>query len=145
MIYDGETVAAFGGWVATASQVFSLPSEKRRLVLQIDDELYLVSPTLSRGDCINHSCEPNCGLVSGVLLVALRDIPRGAEITYDYAMSDGSPYDEFECSCGTDTCRGRVTGDDWRDPGLQARYQGHFSPYLARRIAALSPSNAVGV
>ena len=144
-IYSGETVAAFGGWVATASQVFSLPNEKRRLALQIDDELYLVSPTLSRGDCINHSCEPNCGLLSGVLLVALHDIPCGAEITYDYAMSDGSPYDEFACECGTAACRGRVTGDDWRDPRLQARYTGHFSPYLTRRIAALSPTSVVAV
>ena len=52
-------------------------------------------------------------------------------------MCDGSPYDEFDCACGSARCRGRVTGNDWRDPLLWKRYAGHFSPYLQRRIAAL--------
>ncbi|TPW10902.1 MAG: hypothetical protein FD127_3513 [Acidimicrobiaceae bacterium] len=30
-----------------------------------------------------------------------------------------------------------MTGDDWMVPELQLRYRGHFSPYLARRIAGL--------
>jgi hypothetical protein len=30
-----------------------------------------------------------------------------------------------------------VTGEDWRRPDLWARYAGHFSPYLERRIKAL--------
>jgi hypothetical protein len=34
-------------------------------------------------------------------------------------------------------CRGRVTGEDWRNPELWERYAGHFSPYLERRIKAL--------
>ena len=34
-------------------------------------------------------------------------------------------------------CRGRVTGEDWRNPALWERYAGHFSPYLERRIKAL--------
>jgi hypothetical protein len=49
-------------------------------------------------------------------------------------MSDGSPYDEFDCACGSPLCRGRVTGDDWQRHDLQARYAGYFSPYLQRRI-----------
>ena len=44
------------------------------------------------------------------------------------------------CYCGKPTCRGVVTGSDWREPALQEKYAGWFSPYLARRIAAL-PSN----
>ena len=32
---------------------------------------------------------------------------------------------------------GKVTGNDWTLPELQERYQGYFSTYLARRIAAL--------
>ena len=52
-------------------------------------------------------------------------------------MCDGTPYDEFECACGTSLCRGRVTGEDWRNPELWERYAGHFSPYLERRIKAL--------
>jgi hypothetical protein len=58
-------------------------------------------------------------------------------VTIDYAMCDGTAYDEFDCACGASTCRGRVTGADWRDPVLWERYAGYFSPYLERRIAAL--------
>ena len=62
---------------------------------------------------------------------------EGEEITIDYAMCDGSAYDEFDCECGSAICRGRVSGNDWRNPTLWERYAGHFSPYLQRRIDAL--------
>lgn len=74
----------------------------------------------------------------------MRPIGPGEEVTIDYAMCDGSPYDEFACACGSARCRGRVTGNDWRDPALWERYAGHFSPYLQRRIAALKQAQAHG-
>jgi hypothetical protein len=51
-------------------------------------------------------------------------------------MSDSNPYDEFICGCGTPVCRGRVTAEDWKRKDLQMRYEGYFSAYLQRRIAA---------
>lgn len=59
------------------------------------------------------------------------------EVCYDYAMTDGTPYDEFEYLCGSPCCRGKVRGDDWQRPELWTRYAGHFSPYLQRRIDRL--------
>ena len=73
----------------------------------------------------------------------MRDISSGEEITYDYAMSDGSPYDEFTCSCGSPHCRGHVSGDDWRRSELWRRYAGYFSPYLQRRILAADALRAI--
>jgi hypothetical protein len=75
----------------------------------------------------------------------MRDIGPGEEITFDYAMSDGSGYDEFACACGAATCRGRVTGEDWRLPALWRRYEGYFSPYLQRRIDTLRREQAAAV
>ena len=89
---------------------------------------------------INHSCAPNCEADEEhgrIFIKALRDIAPGEEICYDYATSDGSPYDEFDCRCGVSSCRGRITGSDWSLPDLQAKYAGHFSPYLQRRIDRL--------
>jgi uncharacterized protein len=86
---------------------------------------------------LNHSCEPNCGLLGSQLLVAMREIEVGEELSFDYAMCDASDYDEFACLCGAPTCREVVTGADWRKLELQERYAGWFSPYLVRRIAAL--------
>ncbi|MBZ0286230.1 MAG: SET domain-containing protein [Anaerolineae bacterium] len=86
---------------------------------------------------INHSCNPNVGVVGQITFVALRDIAPGEEICYDYAMTDGVAYDEFTCACGQPTCRGRVTGNDWMRPELWERYGDHFSPYLLPRIRHL--------
>ena len=139
-IIKGETVAAFGGWVMTHAQLESLSLDRQHRSIQIDADLYLVSDeTPEPGDMLNHSCEPNCGLAGSQILVAMRDIEPGEELSFDYAMCDASDYDEFRCLCGTTTCRGVVSGSDWRSPELQAKYDGWFSPYLVSRISALTP------
>jgi hypothetical protein len=69
-------------------------------------------------------------------IVAMRDIAIGEELTFDYAMSDASDYDEFDCNCRTSLCRGRVCADDWRIDTLRHRYKGFFSPYIQRKIDA---------
>jgi uncharacterized protein len=137
-IRAGETIAAFGGRCITRDELALLSPSQQRRSIQIDDTLFLAgSPEPEPADFVNHSCEPNCGMSGSVLVVALRDIEIGEHLTYDYAMSDGCDYDEFECRCGSALCRGKVTGHDWMLPELQLRYRGHFSPYLSRRIADL--------
>jgi SET domain-containing protein len=58
---------------------------------------------------INHSCRPNCFMrtVRGHLLVlALRDIRRGEEITLDYVSTLHS--DRKRCTCKAPGCRGTI-------------------------------------
>jgi hypothetical protein len=137
-IAKGETVAGFGGWVVDRATLSSMSDDRQSRSIQVDHDLYLVSSdTPEPGDMLNHSCEPNCGLQGSQIIVAMRDIAPGDELSFDYAMCDASDYDEFTCLCEAPTCRGVVTGADWRDPVLQERYAGWFSPYLVRRIAAL--------
>jgi uncharacterized protein len=138
VIEPGELIGVWSGRIVTADQLDKLPEEIRRHTVQVEEGLYLASLTANDPpDFINHSCEPNAGLDGQVAIVALHRILPGEEVTIDYAMCDGSAYDEFDCACGSHLCRGRVTGDDWRNPVLWERYAGHFSPYLARRIEAL--------
>ena len=85
---------------------------------------------------LNHSCEPNLGLQGQIVYVALRDIRIGEELTFDDAMTDDVPY-EMTCRCGTPNCRGTITGQDWKKPELQGRYDGYFSWFIQRRIDAL--------
>ena len=133
----GTTVAAFGGAVTTRDVFDTLPDDRRSRSIQIDEDLFLVtSETPEPGDMVNHSCEPSCGLMGANLVVAMRDLEPGDEVSFDYAMCDGSDYDEFACQCDAPNCRGLVTGADWLKPDLQQRYAGWFSSYLARRIAA---------
>ena len=138
LITAGEVVAAFGGRCVTRDEFDLLPASQQVRSLQIEENLYIAgAPEPEPADFINHSCEPNCALSGNVILIAARDIEAGEEVTYDYATTDGSDYDEFECLCGSASCRGKVSGHDWMLPELQLRYRGSFSPYLARRIAAL--------
>ncbi|MFN3741591.1 MAG: SET domain-containing protein [Anaerolineales bacterium] len=136
-IQKGELLALWGGRIVSASELdFTLPNFTK-VVLQIDDEFYLLSEEVEPADHFNHSCDPNAGFFGQIGLVAMRDIAPGEEVCFDYAMCDSSPYDEFECHCGSPHCRGYVSGDDWKRPELWERYEGYFSPYLARRIKAL--------
>jgi uncharacterized protein len=132
----GTTVAGFGGMVVERAEFDTLDEALRTHSLQIDDRLYLVSlPPFAPADLVNHSCEPNCGIIGSCVLVAMNDVEAAEELCFDYAMSDTNDYDEFVCACGTPTCRGLITGGDWKQPGLQERYAGFFSSYITRKIA----------
>lgn len=137
LIREGETIVAFGGTVIDRAAFLGLPPGSSRYGLQIDDELFIVSDRPGPADYVNHSCDPNAGLRGQLVLVAMRSIASGEEITYDYAMSDGSDYDRFECHCGSVRCRTSISGEDWRRRELWKRYSGFFSPYLQDRIEAL--------
>jgi SET domain-containing protein len=135
----GERLMVWGGAIVTLAQLRRLPVVLQQHSVQVEEDLYLASVIPDDdADYINHSCDPNAGLNGQIVIVALRDIAPGEEICFDYAMSDSSAYDEFQCECGAATCRGRVSGDDWMLPELQERYRGYFSPYLQRRIEALN-------
>jgi SET domain-containing protein len=84
---------------------------------------------------VNHSCDPNCGLgrnMDGVDdLVAMRDIPEGVEVTYDYAMRNHRiEHFPSPCLCGSGNCRGEVTG--WKDlpEDIRQQYRGYTAEYL---------------
>ena len=58
---------------------------------------------------INHSCRPNSFLQTfgrRLLVLALRDIRPGEEITVDYVSSMHS--DRKRCTCGAPRCRGTI-------------------------------------
>jgi uncharacterized protein len=134
-INKGELISLWGGIIVHKDQLDpSMPRFTQR-VLQVDEELYILTAEEKEpNDCFNHSCDPNLGFSGQIGLVAMHDIQTGEQLCFDYAMSDGEPYDEFECFCGSKECRQKVTGNDWKLPALWGKYDGYFSPYLAKRI-----------
>ena len=137
-ISKDELVSLWGGKIIRRDELDpSMPRFTERVV-QMDEDLFLLTAEQKEpNDCFNHSCEPNLGFFGQIGLVAMRDIDAGSELTFDYAMSDGSPYDEFDCHCGNVNCRGKMSGNDWKRPELWKKYEGYFSPYLSRRIKSL--------
>jgi len=78
---------------------------------QVSDTDYVILEGVSY--LLNHSCEPNAGIRGERELMALRDIKRGEEISYDYSTTVGSdaPHEGswwMKCACGAKACRKRV-------------------------------------
>jgi len=71
---------------------------------------------------VNHSCDPNAGVMDNRRLVAIRTIAPGEEITFDYSTTMDEDFWTLECRCGAANCRGRVT--DFRElpASLRRRY-----------------------
>jgi len=92
---------------------------------------------------INHSCDPNCESVvdkARVFLEAVRDIPKGQEICFDY-MIERDPNDPpemdqiFGCRCGSPKCRGTMLLD-WPDPKKKAAKKKAAKKKLAKKKLA---------
>ncbi len=121
-IAQGEVVAVKGGHIVTTEDLRSLSEHLQNSDVQIADHLHLAARTEDEYESVmlflNHSCEPNVGFGGNVLLVAMRDIESGEELTTDYAMFDD--YDRsMECCCGHPPAVGVSTGglEAARPPG----------------------------
>lgn len=104
--------------------------------IQVGDNLFFGATRdseVEECDYLNHSCDPNCGIKGSLKIVAMRDIKKGEELTFDYAMSESHRF-RIKCNCNKVSCRKVVTGNDWRKKELRKRYDGYFSEYLQRKI-----------
>lgn len=57
----------------------------------------------------NHSCDPNAFLKDGLKMLALRNIKKDEEITFDYSLNESDIFWSMKCSCGSKKCRKIVT------------------------------------
>lgn len=135
-IAKGELICMWGGDVVTVEQFESLPASLKHYFLQIEENL-LIGPTkeenVDAAEFFNHSCDPNCGIRGQVALVAMRDIEKEEELTFDYAMAE-TYGQEWECQCGTSTCRKNILGSDPFLPELRKKYDGYFSHWLEKKF-----------
>lgn len=58
---------------------------------------------------LNHHCEPNA-VLEGRTLRAVRDIPVGEGVTFDYNTTEWEMAEPFACHCGSPRCVGQVRG-----------------------------------
>ena len=66
---------------------------------------------------INHSCDPNCevDIIKGkIWILAIKDIKKGDELSYDYGFGYDEDYKQFRCKCGSKNCCGYIVRDDQR-------------------------------
>lgn len=77
---------------------------------------------------LNHSCDGNLGYDDEYNFIALRDIARGEELSYDYGIAESDPAYTLACACGVSTCRGTVRGTDWQNPAFRLEKGSYFYP-----------------
>ena len=84
-IQKGERLAIFGGDVMHIDEISALPVECQNYPMQIEERFVLGSRTavVEDADLFNHSCNPNSGFKGQIFLVAMRDIKKDEEITFD--------------------------------------------------------------
>jgi SET domain-containing protein len=136
-IREGEVVIRWGG-IYVGREEAERACRNGKGTMQWDDDLFSVEDDGNDDPAykINHSCNPNVWMEDAITVSAMRDIAAGEEVTADYALWEANEdcVSAWICGCGSSHCRGRVTGRDWRLPEMQARYRGHFSPLLNKRI-----------
>jgi hypothetical protein len=107
------------------------PHAQLRLTGYVHADIFQVGPDLfippygGLDDFTNHSCQPNCGLragPTGFLMVALRDIATGEELSYDYSTHQEHPQEDMICRCGAPNCRGVVRSFSTLPKALRRRY-----------------------
>ena len=144
-IKKDDFLAIFGGHIYTIKQEKNLPEKIRDNGVQIHEDFILgIMNNNEIEDAIyfNHSCNPNSGFKGQIFLIAMRDIKKDEQITFDYAMvlsssKEATTY-KMKCLCGSKNCRGIIDEEGWKNPILQKRYKGYFQWYLEEKIKKLN-------
>lgn len=105
--------------------------------LQIGEYQWISPFRDNPGYYINHSCNPNSGIKDSVKFVAIKNIRRGEEVTFDYSTSESENGWYLECHCENKNCRHIVRSYEFLPTELKLKYRDFISEYLRRsRICA---------
>jgi len=125
-IKKDEIVAEFDGKIYEYEDDFS--EDVLNHAIQFEKRRWRDSDGIAR--IINHSCEPNCGVKDLFKIVAMRNIKKGEELTWDYEMTEDNIDWRMKCRCNTPCCR-RVIGRYKNMPEkTRKKYKGYISDWL---------------
>src|SRR3990170_867086 len=86
---------------------------------------------------INHYCEPNAyvNTIKGTrTLIAMRDIHKGEEITYDFAIN-GYYESKMNCNCGSGSCRKIINCNFFKLPKpIQRKYLPYLDDWFVKQF-----------
>ncbi len=128
---EGETLIEYVGEVITWKEALRRhphdPKDPNHTFYFHIDEKHVIDAKYGGNSSrwINHSCNPNCEADEQdgrVFIKALRNIPAGDELFYDYGLIIDAPYTkkllaEYPCWCGAKNCRGTLLAPKDDKPG----------------------------
>jgi uncharacterized protein len=153
-------IIIFSGKIVTGKQIENVSHREQEMSLQIDTDLWQIpnnageGGSFETGDFINHSCNPNCGMLDSIRVITMRDVAVDEELTFDYAMVNTGTRniaaETFECCCGDASaenslkCRGAITpldyqkvgGFDYLSPFVREAYVKHKNTATVCRICS---------
>ena len=111
----GDIISTFG-----AKEILTEPNY---LTMQLNNQEHiLLTPEFFQ--YVNHSCEPNVFFdTTKNVVICLRKIDEGEEITFFYPSTEWSMAQEFDCHCGTQGCLGRIQGAAHLHPDILQKHQ----------------------
>jgi len=120
----GEVICEFHGQLYSREALPQPYDSVEDHYVQIGANLYM-GPSGEVDDFFNHSCDPNAGLkitATKAVLVAIKDISPGQEITWDYSTTMDEDDWEMNCNCGSNNCRGKIRDFKYLPPEIQQKY-----------------------
>ena len=86
-ISKGDIVVIKGGYVMTRAERDKIGEELGPSEIQVTEDLFFGPTSLDEREGgmmhLNHSCEPNLGLQGQIVFVAIQDIAKDEELTFD--------------------------------------------------------------
>ncbi|MDP2632186.1 MAG: SET domain-containing protein [Candidatus Curtissbacteria bacterium] len=129
-INKDEVIAEFDGEIFEAERANDLPKDIADHVIQFEEHKWRDSKGIAR--YLNHSCSPNCGLNGLFALVAMQDIKKGEELTWDYDMSEDSDW-RMACLCGSHQCKKIIGAFRLMLQDIREKYKGYISNWLVKK------------
>lgn len=145
----GEVIQVMGGTLVSTLVMMEIIARYEKTgvyynAVQVDEDRHIHLADVMDVP-MNHSCDPNCWMLDELTIGSRREIAPGEELTIDYSTQtvQSERLLDMDCECGAAECRTVIHGDDWMRPELQARYAGHFMPFINRRIAEKWPGSPI--
>ena len=91
------------------------------------------------GRFTNHSCNPNAGFNGNRTLVAMKNIKKNEEITFNYSITEDDPYWKMKCSCRSKNCRKTIRSIRFLPNNLFQKYK-LFIPKWLQKSYLQSPA-----
>ena len=120
----GEEIFQFIGLIIRGKKKIVPNSYLDHHCIQVSKDSY-IDNNGELGDFINHSCGPTGGFQTRngrAIIMAIRDIEKGEEITFDYSTSMAEDRYEMDCNCGSENCRKRIRDFKYLPKDIQEKY-----------------------
>jgi SET domain-containing protein len=128
-ISKDEYITEFKGPVVEIENLEVFPPEVVDHLFNIGTHTYIMA--MEPAVRTNHSCEPNAGIKEDVFLVAMRDIKKDEEVTFDYSTIIADEW-TLDCLCGTKSCRSKIGKFKYLSDEIKQKYYDYTPEWIKK-------------